>query len=97
MRQTTTAIQQNVANSYAQLAVARAAINAGQNQVRAAQIAFRGIREEATLGARTTLDVLDAEQILLNARTDLVASMRDEYVAGYNLIAATGMLTATSP
>jgi outer membrane protein len=52
------------------------------------------VREEAKLGARTTIDVLDAEQDLLDARTALVSSQRDEYVAGYNLIAAMGMLTA---
>lgn len=94
--QTTTAIQQNVANSYAQLAVARAAISAGQNQVRAAQIAFDGTREEASLGARTTLDVLDAEQELLDARTTLISAGVDEFIAAYSVLAAIGSLTADS-
>ena len=51
------------------------------------------MREEAKLGARTTLDVLDAEQELLNARSDLVSSLRDEYVAGYSVLASIGRLT----
>ena len=92
--QTTDAIKQNVANSYARLAVARSAIEAGQNQVRAAQIAFDGTREEASLGARTTLDVLDAEQELLDARTTLISAGVDEFIASYTVLSAIGGLTA---
>lgn len=80
--------------AWSDLLVARATIRAGREQVEAAQLAFEGVREEAIVGSRTTLDVLDAEQELLNARTQLVASIRDEYVAGYNLLAAVGALTA---
>ena len=60
-----------------------------------AQIAFDGVREEATLGARTTLNVLDAEQELASARADLISAQRDEYVAGYNLLASVGALTVS--
>lgn len=87
-------IAQNVGNAWAQLAVARASSRAGAEQVRAAEIAFRGVREEATLGARTTLDVLDAEQELLDARASLVSARIDEVRAGYFLRATMGLLTA---
>ena len=65
-----------------------------EQQVVAADIAFSGVREEATLGARTTLDVLDAEQELLDARANLVSSEVDESVASYQLLAAMGLMTA---
>ena len=87
-------IRETVENAWSDLTVARSSIRAGRQQVRAAQLAFEGVREEAKLGARTTIDVLDTEQDLLDARSDLVASLRDEYVAGYNLISAIGALTA---
>jgi outer membrane protein len=83
----------NVGVSWSNLEVARASIRAGQLEVQAAQLAFDGVQEEAKVGARTTLDVLDAEQELLNARADLVASRRDEQVAAYALLASIGKLT----
>ncbi|WP_375175313.1 TolC family outer membrane protein [Pseudooceanicola sp.] len=87
-------IRQNVGNALATLQVARASIQAGQQQIRAAQVAFRGVREEAQLGARTTLDVLNAEQELLDARATLISAQVDELSAGYTLLAAMGELTA---
>ena len=63
-------------------------------QVAAAQLAYEGTVEEARLGARTTLDVLNAEQEKLNAQNSLNAAQRDAYVAGYNLLASIGALTA---
>ena len=87
-------IAQNVGNAWAQLNVARATSAASTEQVSAAQVAFRGVREEATLGARTTLDVLDAEQELLDARASLVSAQIDEVRAGYMLLATMGLLTA---
>lgn len=88
------AVAQNVGNAWAQLQVARASRDAGDQQVRAARVAFRGVREEATLGARTTLDVLDAEQELLDAQANLISSMIDEHVAAYQLLSSMGWLTA---
>lgn len=79
--------------AWSDLQVSRASIRAGQLEVRAASIAFEGVQEEAKVGARTTLDVLDAEQELLDARGDVVSSRRDEYVASYNLLFALGKLT----
>lgn len=87
-------VQQNVGNAYANLRAARAAAVAGQEGVRAATVAFRGVREEAKLGARTTLDVLDTEQELLDARANLVSAQVDVYIAAYGVLAATGELTA---
>ncbi len=86
-------VQQSVGNAYANLASARAQLSASERQIRAASIAFRGIREEAALGARTTLDVLDAEQSLLDAQSLQVSARANLYVAAYTLLSATGRLT----
>ncbi len=86
-------IRQGVANAYIQLQVSRTSIASGRDQVRAARIAFEGIREEATLGARTTLDVLDAEQDLLDAQTLLISAQVDENIAAYAVISSMGLLT----
>ncbi|MBB3993050.1 outer membrane protein [Sulfitobacter undariae] len=87
-------IQQNVGNAYARLSSARASIAASEQQIRAARIAFRGVREEATLGARTTLDVLDAEQAQLDAEAARISAQTQLYNAAYGVLAATGRLTA---
>ena len=87
-------VQQDVGNAYANLQAAQAAAAAGEEGVRAATVAFRGVREEAKLGARTTLDVLDTEQELLDARANLVSAQVDVYIAAYGVLAATGALTA---
>lgn len=91
--QSTRLVSQGVANAWAQLAVARAQIQATDQQIRAAETAFRGVREEATLGARTTLDVLDAEQELLDARNARVDAVTQQYSAVYGLLSAMGLLT----
>lgn len=93
IHETARAIQENVENAWTDLLTARVTIRAGREQVSAAQLAFEGVTEEAKLGSRTTLDVLDAEQELLNARSNLVASERDEYVAAFAVLAAIGRLT----
>ncbi len=90
----TQGVEQTVLNAYSQLEVARASRDASERQVRAAQAAFDGIREEATLGARTTLDVLNAEQELLDARANLISAMVDETVASYTVLSSMGLLTA---
>ena len=87
-------IQQDVGNSYANLRVARARRVASDAQIEAARVAFRGVREEATLGARTTLDVLDAEQELLDAEVGRVSAVADEYVATFSVLSSMGLLTA---
>ena len=87
-------VQQAVGDAYADLLSARAQLEASERQIRAARIAFRGVREEATLGARTTLDVLDAEQALLDAESTRVSARSRLYVAAYSVLASTGQLTA---
>ena len=84
---------QQVGDAWSDLNVAKASIRAGKLEVRAARIAFEGVQEEAKVGARTTLDVLDAEQELLDARGSLVTSRRDEYVAAYSVLFSIGKLT----
>lgn len=69
-------------------------ILSSEAQVRANEIALEGVRQEAYVGSRTTLDVLNAEQELLNARVALVRAQRNEAVAAYTLVQATGRLTA---
>lgn len=76
------------------LATAQAQKSSFETQVRAAELALKGVRQEAELGARTVLDILDAEQELLDAQVNLVGSRRDEVVATYSVLAAVGRLTA---
>lgn len=87
-------IDQNVGNAWARLSVADAGVHASEQQIRASRVAFRGVREEASLGARTTLDVLNAEQDLLDAQAGQISAQTDRYVAVYNLLGAMGLLTA---
>ncbi|WGW04211.1 TolC family outer membrane protein [Tropicibacter oceani] len=87
------AITQDVSTAYATLKVAAASIEASNQQVRAATVAFRGVREEASLGARTTFDVLEAEQELLDAQSGLISATIDRHLAAYQVLASLGMLT----
>ncbi|GAA6158517.1 TolC family outer membrane protein [Ruegeria sp. HU-ET01832] len=87
-------ITQGVSASYANFQAAAASLRASTEQVRASQVAFDGIREEATLGARTTLDVLNAQQDLLDAQLNEVASRTERSRAAYQLLQAQGLLTA---
>lgn len=94
--------QQSVVQSWGQLEGAKARIISTQAQVTAAETALNGVREEARVGQRTTLDVLNAQQELVNARVNLVSAQRDRVVFSYNLLFATGrlsvsMLTLRSP
>jgi outer membrane protein len=83
-----------VVQSWGLLEAAKAQIQATQAQVTAAEIALNGVREEARVGQRTTLDVLNAQQELVNARVSLVTAQRDRVVASYTLLAAVGRLSA---
>ncbi len=87
-------ITQGVSEAYANFQAASASLRASTEQVRASQVAFDGIREEATLGARTTLDVLNAQQDLLDAQLNEVASRTERSRAAYQLLQAQGLLTA---
>ncbi|MBX6323945.1 MAG: TolC family outer membrane protein [Rhodospirillaceae bacterium] len=78
------------------LLAARAQISAFQDEVKSAQVALEGVRQEQEVGYRTVLDVLNAEQELLTARVNLVRAQHDEIVAAFQVLAAVGRLTATS-
>lgn len=83
-------VQSNVIQAWGQLEAAKAQIESSTAQVNAAEIALNGVREEARVGQRTTLDVLNAQQDLVNARVALVTAQRDRVVASYSVLAATG-------
>ncbi len=84
---------QAVGNAWARMSIAGAQIQAADQRIEAAELAFAGVREEASLGARTTLDVLDAEQDVLDARISRIEAQTDLYLSSYQLLAASGLLT----
>lgn len=69
------------------------AIEASKRQVDAAEIAYKGAQDELSVGVRTTLDVLDQEQQLFDARLAVVNAERDAYVAAHSLLRAVGGLS----
>jgi outer membrane protein len=88
-------VRASVVSSYGLLDTAKAQIISGQAAVKAAEIALAGVREEAKVGQRTTLDVLNAQQALLNARVNLVVAQRDRVVASYAALGSIGRLSAS--
>ncbi len=80
--------------AWAQLNASRAQLRSTITEVEANRIALSGVREEEKVGQRTLLDVLDAEQELLNSQVSLVSNRRDLIVNSYNVLAAIGRLTA---
>ncbi|WP_169568814.1 TolC family outer membrane protein [Sneathiella limimaris] len=87
-------VREAVTQAWEQLESARADIQSTEEQVRANTIALEGVQQEAQVGSRTTLDVLDAEQELLNSQVNLVSARRNVYVALYDVLAAVGNLSA---
>ncbi len=88
------AVIEDAASGFEKLLTARASIQSREAEVRAGKIALEGVEQEAAVGSRTVLDVLDAEQELLDAQVSLVRDQRDAIVASYELLAAVGRLTA---
>jgi outer membrane protein len=86
-------VQQNVTQSWGQLEAAKAQVDATTAQVTSAEIALDGVREEARVGQRTTLDVLNAQQSLVSARTALVTAQHDRIVASYAVLSSVGSLS----
>jgi outer membrane protein len=86
-------VRATVVQAWGALEASKAQIEATQAQVTASEIALNGVREEARVGQRTTLDVLNAQQELVNARVSLVTAQRDRVVASYALLAAVGRLS----
>ncbi|TFV50254.1 TolC family outer membrane protein [Bradyrhizobium niftali] len=83
----------NVVQFWGTLQAGKAQVQSAQAQVTASEIALNGVREEAKAGQRTTLDVLNAQQALVNARVALVTAQHDRVVASYNVLAAIGRLS----
>jgi outer membrane protein len=82
-----------IVQAWSQLQATKAQIIAAQAQVTATEVALNGVREEARVGQRTTLDVLNAQQELVNSRVTLVTAQRDRVVASFTLLAAVGRLS----
>lgn len=93
LNQSVLIIRQSVGIAWADILVTRATIDATRRQVEAAEVAFEGVTEEARLGARTTLDVLDAEQDVLDARTSLLSAEISAVQAVYDLLQSMGLMT----
>lgn len=86
--------RQNVTDAWQAYQTSKAVLAAIESQISAAQIAFRGVRNEHRVGERTQLDVLNAQQDLLAARVRRARDKGNMYIAAYALRAATGRLTA---
>jgi outer membrane protein len=86
-------VRSTVVQAWSQLEATKAQIIAAQAQVTATEVALNGVRDEARVGQRTTLDVLNAQQELVNARVSLVTAQRDRVVASYTLLASVGRLS----
>jgi outer membrane protein len=83
----------NVVTAWGQLTAGKAQVASAQSQVTASEIALNGVREEAKAGQRTTLDVLNAQQALVNARVALVTAQHDRVVASYTVLNSVGRLS----
>lgn len=87
-------VVQNVSTAWANMAAARTATQANQEQVRAATVAAEGVKYEQQVGLRTNIEVLNAEQELRQAQLALINAQRAEYVAASQVLAVMGDLEA---
>ena len=87
-------VRQAFVSAWGQLDAARAQVTAAESQVSAQQLVLSGMIEERRVGQRTTLDVLDAQQDLLQARVSLVNAQYTRVVGAYSLLSAYGKLDA---
>jgi len=87
-------IRAQIVDFWGRLEAAKAQVIAAQAQVQANEVALNGVREEARVGQRTTLDVLNAQQELLNSRVNLIVAQRDRVIYSYGVVQAMGQLTA---
>jgi outer membrane protein len=92
LEQTRDQTRANTVTAWGQLVAGKAQVASAQAQVSASEIALNGVREEAKAGQRTTLDVLNAQQALVNARVALVTAQHDRVVASYAVLSAVGRL-----
>ena len=93
LEQTRDQTRANTVTAWGQLVAGKAQVVSAQSQVTASEIALNGVREEAKAGQRTTLDVLNAQQALVNARVALVTAQHDRVVASYGVLSAVGRLS----
>jgi outer membrane protein len=93
LEQTRDQTRANVVTAWGQLTAGKAQVTSAQAQVTASEIALNGVREEAKAGQRTTLDVLNAQQALVNARVALVTAQHDRVVASYAVLNSVGRLS----
>jgi outer membrane protein len=91
--ETEAAMQENVARAWERMQTSIATITERNDEIKAAQIALEGVKLEEEYGARTVLDVLDAEQELFSAQTNLVRAERERVIALYSLLLTIGQLT----
>jgi outer membrane protein len=94
IEQARTEVQEQVVTAWSQLQAAHAAVESDQVTVEADRVALAGVREEERVGQRTLLDVLNAEQELLNAEVNLVTDRRNVVVASYSVLSTIGRLNA---
>jgi outer membrane protein len=87
------ATRANTVTAWGQLVAGKAQVASAQSQVTASEIALNGVREEAKAGQRTTLDILNAQQALVNARVALVTAQHDRVVASYAVLNSVGRLS----
>ncbi|WP_409564246.1 TolC family outer membrane protein [Methylobacterium sp. J-076] len=87
-------VRAQIVDFWGRLEAAKAQVIAAQAQVQANEVALNGVREEARVGQRTTLDVLNAQQELLNSRVNLIVAQRDRVIYSYGVVQAMGQLTA---
>ncbi len=93
LEQTRDQTRANTVTAWGQLVAGKAQVASAQAQVTASEVALNGVREEAKAGQRTTLDVLNAQQALVNARVALVTAQHDRVVASYSVLATVGRLS----
>jgi outer membrane protein len=87
-------VRSDVIRYWGQIDAVKAQMEAAKRQVKASEVALDGVRDEAGAGQRTTLDVLNAQQALVNARINLITAQHDRVVVSYSLVSAVGRLSA---
>src|ERR1700731_4478935 len=92
LEQTRDQVRANTVTAWGQLVAGKAQVASAHSPLTASEIALNGVREEAKAGQRTTLDVLNAQQALVNARVALVTAQHDRVVASYSVLSSVGRL-----
>ena len=83
----------DLVTAWGQLLAGKAQVTAAQSQVQASEIAYLGTTKEAQVGQRTVIDILNAQQTLVNARVALVTAQHDRVVASYAVLNVIGRLS----